>query len=204
MSFIRSSLEYAAPVWDACPIRDAMALEHIEFSIAHAVLKLSRFDLSDINVLEAIGGPSLTWRRRRFKLLLLWDLLHGGGPPILHAQVRPTVSSHSPYLPLNFLANLPRPRLRCDQRRPSCLLLQLCPQAFDGCTKKRTLSMVSAFCILLDRSARGVSLLQGPESTMERTKESDMDGQAKLFSFGFSRGRSGNQPQAKPFFFRFI
>ena len=28
------------------------------------------------------------------------------------------------------------------------------------------------------------------QSTMKRTKESDMDGQAKLFSFGFSRGRS--------------
>ena len=33
------------------------------------------------------------------------------------------------------------------------------------------------------------------QSTMKRMKESDMDGQTKLFSFGFSRGRSGNQPE---------
>ena len=33
------------------------------------------------------------------------------------------------------------------------------------------------------------------QSTMKRTKESGMDRQAKLFSFGFSRGRSGNQAE---------
>ena len=36
------------------------------------------------------------------------------------------------------------------------------------------------------------------QSTMKRTKESDMDGQAKLFSFGFSRGRNGNQLEPNP------
>ena len=52
-----------------------------------------------------------------------------------------------------------RPRLRCDQRRPSSLAL---PQAYGWCTKKKTALDVSAFFILLDRSARSVSLLQGP------------------------------------------
>ena len=33
---------------------------------------------------------------------------------------------------------------------------------------------------------------------MKRAKESDMDGQAELFSFGFSRWRSGNQPEPNP------
>ena len=38
------------------------------------------------------------------------------------------------------------------------------------------------------------------QSTMKWMKESDMDGQAKLFSFGFSRGRSGNRPEPNPSF----
>ena len=85
---------------------DAMALERIQLSIARAVLKLSRRDHSDISVLEAIGWPSLAWRRRRFKLLLLllWDLLHGGRPPLLHEQVPPTVSSRYPYPLRNSLS----------------------------------------------------------------------------------------------------
>ena len=36
------------------------------------------------------------------------------------------------------------------------------------------------------------------QSTMKRAKESDMGGQAKLFSFGFSPGQSGNQPEPNP------
>ena len=39
------------------------------------------------------------------------------------------------------------------------------------------------------------------QSKMKRTKESDMDGQSKRFSFGFSRGRSGKSTLAKHFFF---
>ena len=88
-----------------------------------------------------------------------------------------------------------RPRLRCDQRRPSSLAL---PQANGRCTKKRTLSMYQHFSsssIAQPAVCHSCKVLQ---STMKRTKESDMDGQAELFSFGFSRWRSGNQPQPNP------
>ena len=66
--------------------------------------------------------------------------------------------------------------------------------------QKSTLSMVSAFFILLDCSAHSVvchscKVLQ---STKKQTKESDMDGQAKLFPFSFSRGQSSNQPKPNP------
>ena len=58
--------------------------------------------------------------------------------------------------------------------------------------------MVSASFILLRRSPAQHAVCHSCKvlhSTMKGTKESDMDGQAKLFSFGFSRGRSGNQPE---------
>ena len=54
VSFIPSSLEYAAPVWDACPIRDGMTLMRIQLSIARAVLKLSRH--------AQIIRTSVSWR----------------------------------------------------------------------------------------------------------------------------------------------
>ena len=68
----------------------------------------------------------------------------------------------------------PRPRLRCDQRRRVHF---------------------SSSSIAQRAVCHSCKVLQ---STMKRTKESDMDGQAKLFSFGFSRGRSGNQPEPNP------
>ena len=142
VSFIRSSLEYAAPVWDACPIRDAMALERIQLSIARAVLKLSRHDHSNISVLEAIGWPSLAWRRRRFKLLLLWDLLHGGGPPLLHEQVPPTVSSRSPY-PLRNSLSISLPTCHSSRYSKSFLvsaisLYNSLPQSVSSCSSKHS------------------------------------------------------------------
>ena len=72
------------------------------------------------------------------------------------------------------------------------------PQANGRCTKKRTLSMYQHFSsssIAQPAVCHSCKVLQ---STMKRTKESDMDGQAELFSFGFSRWRSGNQPQPNP------
>ena len=82
----------------------------------------------------------------------------------------------------------PRPRLRCDQRRPPL------PVGLRRVYKKSTctLSMVSSSSIAQRGVCHSCKVLQ---STMKRTKESDLDGQAKLFSFGFSQGRSGNQPE---------
>ena len=129
-------------MWDACPIRDAMALERIQLSIARAVLKLSRHDHSNISVLEAIGWPSLAWRRRRFKLLLLWDLLHGGGPPLLHEQVPPTVSSRSPY-PLRNSLSISLPTCHSSRYSKSFLvsaisLYNSLPQSVSSCSSKHS------------------------------------------------------------------
>ena len=63
----------------------------------------------------------------------------------------------------------------------------------DGDQRRRV--HFSSFSIAQRAVCHSCKVLQ---STMKRTKESDMDGQAKLFSFGFSRGRSGNQPEPNP------
>ena len=161
VSFIRSSLEYAAPVWDACPIRDAMALERIQLSIARAVLKLSRHDHSNISVLEAIGWPSLAWRRRRFKLLLLWDLLHGGGPPLLHEQVPPTVSSRSPY-PLRNSLSISLPTCHSSRYSKSFLvsaisLYNSLPQSVSSCSSKHSFAQALNHHFASDKFSFGIS-----------------------------------------------
>ena len=81
---VRPVFEYAAPVWDACSQHDTIAMER--FHIARAVLHVRRRQMHNVDVLATIGWPTLAWRRRRQKLSLLWDLLHGGGLPSLRSQ----------------------------------------------------------------------------------------------------------------------
>ena len=91
------SRQYAAPVWDACSQHDTIAMERFQLSMARAILHVRRRQTHNVDVLATIGWPTLAWRRRRQKLFLLWDLLHGGGPPSLRSQVPSPVSSRCSY-----------------------------------------------------------------------------------------------------------
>ena len=93
----RPILEYAAVVWDACPKSDVIALERPQLSVARTILRLSRRSTSNIDVLHAIGWPTLAWRRRRLKLLCLWRLMHGDGPPVLRARLPSSASARTDY-----------------------------------------------------------------------------------------------------------
>ena len=140
LSLVRTSLEYAAPVWDHCPVRDAMALERIQLAVARAVLKFCRRDHSNVETLKAIGWPSLAWRRRRFKLLLLWDLLHEGGPPALRDQVPPLVSSRTPY-PLRNSSSISLPLCQSSRHLNSFLpssiaLFNSLPLSVSSCSSR--------------------------------------------------------------------
>ncbi len=97
LGVVRPSLEYAGVAWDSCRQADMHALERCQLSIARAVRRARRREVSNSDVLSAIGWPTLAWRRRRFKLLLLWRLLHGEGPPSLRVCLPPSVSSRSSY-----------------------------------------------------------------------------------------------------------
>ena len=138
-----------------------MALERIQLSIARAVLKLSRHDHSNISVLEAIGWPSLAWRRRCFKLLLLWDLLHGGGPPLLHGQVPPTVSSRSPY-PLRNSLSVSLPACHSSRYSNSFLvsaisLYNSLPQSASSCSSKHSFAQALDHHFASDKFSFGIS-----------------------------------------------
>ena len=91
LALVRPVLEYAGPVWDSCNKADSLRLERVQLSIARSILRADRRSTGNISVLESIGWPTLSWRRRRFKLLLLWKLLNGEGPPSLFAKVPPLV-----------------------------------------------------------------------------------------------------------------
>ena len=97
LGLVRPVLEYASPVWDGCSKADAMTLERVQLSVARAILRCSRLSTSNSNVLREIDWPTLAWRRRRFKLLLLWQLLHSGGPPSLRDHIPPMAAVRSSY-----------------------------------------------------------------------------------------------------------
>ena len=78
LGLVRPVLEYAGPVWDSCTKADCLAVERVQLFLARASLRCSHRSTSNVDVLSIIGWPTLAWRRRRFKRLLLWHLLHGG------------------------------------------------------------------------------------------------------------------------------
>ena len=96
-SLVRPALEYASPVCDGCPKRDSVALERIQLAVARAVLRCSRRDMSNTQTLRRIGWPTMEGRRRRQKLLVLWDLLQQRGPPKLCDKVSPTAAQRCDY-----------------------------------------------------------------------------------------------------------
>ena len=89
---------------------------HVMFiTPSHLTHNLGRHFLA----MESVNWPTLAWRRRRQKLLLLWDLLQGSGPPNLRDQVFPA-STRTQYCLRNPLS-LAAPHCRTVHRRKSFL-----------------------------------------------------------------------------------
>ena len=135
--------EYAAPVWDACSQRDTITIERFQLSIARPILHVHRRQMHNIDVLATTGWPTLAWRRRHQKLSLLWDLLHGGGPPFLCSQVPSPVSSRCSYSFRNPLT-LSLPSCRTSRRLKSFLpssvaLFNSLPISVVCCSSKRSI-----------------------------------------------------------------
>lgn len=98
-TLLRPCLEYASVVWDNCSSSDSLSIEKLQIALARSALFHRRFpagQLSKSDVLKALGWPTLAWRRRRSKLLLLWKLYNGKGPPHLASKLS-SVSSRCSY-----------------------------------------------------------------------------------------------------------
>ena len=78
-------------MWDDCSSHDSHSLERIQLSLARSALSLhsysSALTLPKMSLLRTLGWPTLAWRRRRSKLLLFWQLVHGLGPPCLQDKL---------------------------------------------------------------------------------------------------------------------
>ena len=77
--------------------RDRIALERVQLAIARSVLRCPRQDRHNWEVLRQIGWPTLAWRRRRNKLLFLWDVLNKQGPPDLASDIPKLASERADY-----------------------------------------------------------------------------------------------------------
>ena len=73
-------LEYASVVWEPTKNSTPVALERSQMNIARAITHLPQRRHSNEAVLAKIGWPTQAWRRRRYKLLLVWRLINGEGP----------------------------------------------------------------------------------------------------------------------------
>ena len=97
VGLLRPVLEYGAAVWDGCSKADSLALERVQLSVRRGILRCSRRSCSNNDVLSVLGWPTLCWRRRRHRLLLLWRLIHGGGPPSLRSALPKHSSARASY-----------------------------------------------------------------------------------------------------------
>ena len=87
-------LEYASVVWKLTKNSTLVALERSQLSIARAITRLPRRRHSNKAVLAKIGRPTLAWRRRRYKLLLVWRLVNGEDPLSLLLSLPLSSRSH--------------------------------------------------------------------------------------------------------------
>ena len=143
----KNSKVIASPVWDSCTKADALALERLQLSVARAIVKKGRRVASNSAVLEMIGWPTLAWRRRRLKLVLLWKLMHGHGPPALRAQLPTCVSVRAKQSLRRDTLAMPlcRTQRRLQSFRPSTVAIwNSLPSSVLSCTS------VSSFLVSLD------------------------------------------------------
>ena len=140
IGLVRPAFEYASAVWDNCTQQDRLALERAQLSIARSILRCPRRTSHSWEVLKKIDWPTLAWRRCRYKLMLLWDLLHGRGPPNLVKHIPKPVSDRCNFA-LRNACSIETPLCRTSHRSSSFLpasiaLLNSLPLSVLSCTSR--------------------------------------------------------------------
>lgn len=93
-----SRLDDTGPVWDCCPDSAApLRLERQQTALSRVLLRCSESETPRPDVLEKLFWPTLTWQRRRLKLLLPWQLVSGHGPAALRDSLPSLVSARSSF-----------------------------------------------------------------------------------------------------------
>ena len=112
--------EYASAVWDNCTRHDRLALERAKLSIVRSILRCPWRTSWNWKVLKKIHWPTLAWHRRRYKLMLLWDLLHGRAPSSLDKRIPKPVSDRWNFA-LRNASSIETPLCRTSHRSNSFL-----------------------------------------------------------------------------------
>lgn len=96
LAYIRTRLEYCSAVWGGAPPVLLKKLERIQLKVARLLVAPNNgHDLRGSALLQAVGLPTLTWRRRIHRLTVMWKLVHGFGPPQLACFLPQPASSRS-------------------------------------------------------------------------------------------------------------
>ena len=85
IAFVRPRLEYCKAAWCGLTRKliQALRLEKVQVRVARSRAVVRCPAGSRSQVLQDVGLPTLSWRRREHCLCLLWKLVNGIGPPAL-------------------------------------------------------------------------------------------------------------------------
>ena len=95
-SFIRPKLEYACQIWDNCAAKDKERLEDFQRNVARVVTGAKKGTSHNL-LNEEISWPTLTDRRRNFKIQLLHNVVNGKSPSYLSNLLPPKVGHNMQY-----------------------------------------------------------------------------------------------------------
>ena len=140
---------FASPSWSPLRLGTKVVSFFFQFSIAWSILRADRRSTANISVLESIGWPTLSWRRRRFKLLLLWKLLNGEGPPSLFARVRPLVECRDRGMKMLRRRTIEVPLCRTERRLRSFLPSTILSHGTPSLSISYPLLLALLFCLPL-------------------------------------------------------
>ena len=76
LSLVRSTIEYAAAIWDPYKVKDINALEKINRKAARFVKSDYDWEHSVTSMMKSLGWSNLADRRRDFRLRMLYKIAH--------------------------------------------------------------------------------------------------------------------------------
>ena len=119
--YIRPIFEYACEVWDNCRVGNSNTLDQLQLEAARIVTGLPQF-VSSILIYKELGWESLTERRKRRKLQMLYNIQNNNEPSYLCDLIPPTIQITTVY-PLRNGSDIIIPFCRlsitCDSFIPS-------------------------------------------------------------------------------------